>query len=163
MREDEECGPIMTPDALHWECLSFAALSPENLYALLKLRGEVFVVEQACAYLDPDGLDPRAFHWMAWSGDTLLAYQRCLPPGTSYVDASSIGRIVVAMPGRGSAVGRELVRRGIAFNRREWPGYPIRIGAQSYLENFYHSLGFVSGGDYYLEDGIEHVHMSLDA
>ena len=148
--------------ALRWYCRPFAELSVNELYALLRLRGEVFVVEQECAYLDPDGLDPAAWHYMGWDGDELVASQRCLPPGTPYAE-SSIGRIVTAPAQRGRSLGRELVTRGIAFNREQWPGHPIRIGAQARLSRFYESYGFVQVGEPYMEDGIEHVHMLLDA
>lgn len=152
--------PMATP-GLHWQCKPFPALSAPALYALLQLRGEVFVVEQACAYLDPDGLDPLAFHWLGWEEQRLVAHQRCLPPGTPYAGESSIGRIVVASPRRGRDLGRELLRRGIAFNRERWPAQPIRIGAQARLEGFYEEFGFQRCGEPYLEDGISHVHMRL--
>jgi ElaA protein len=142
-----------------WECLPFPALAATQLYALLQLRGAVFVVEQECAYLDPDGLDQAAHHHLCWRGDALVAYQRCLPPGIPYQDDSSIGRIVVAPGARGSQLGRELVERAITFNLAQWPGHDIRIGAQSRLTRFYRSLGFVICSGPYLEDGIEHTEM----
>lgn len=144
-----------------WQCLPFGELSGAQLYAALRLRGEVFVVEQECAYLDPDGLDDVAFHYLGWRGDFLAAYQRCLPPGTPYAEESSIGRIVVSPALRGGQLGRELVQRGIAFNFSQWPGMAIRIGAQSRLERFYESLGFVICSEPYLEDGILHTEMRL--
>lgn len=145
---------------IHWECQPFAGLSLNALYRILQLRSEVFVVEQDCAYLDPDGLDMQAFHWMAWEGDRLIASQRCLPPGTPYLE-SSIGRIVTAPAERGRNLGRELVARGIDFNRSRWPGQAIRIGAQSRLRHFYEEFGFTVDGEPYMEDGIEHIHMQL--
>jgi ElaA protein len=154
-------APDSNDSPLRWYSRAFSELSVVELYALLRLRGEVFVVEQECAYLDPDGLDPAAWHYMGWDGDELVASQRCLPPGTPYAE-SSIGRIVTAPARRGRNFGRELVARGIAFNREQWPGHPIRIGAQSRLAHFYESYGFHRVGDPYMEDGIEHVHMLLD-
>lgn len=145
-----------------WEALPFDALDVHRLYAILALREAVFVVEQNCPYLDCDGLDPVAWHLLCRRGDTLLAYQRCLPPGTPYRE-SSIGRIIVPEAGRGRGLGRELVRRGIAFNRERWPGHAIRIGAQARLTAFYESLGFLVDGDVYDEDGIDHIHMVLPA
>lgn len=145
---------------LHWLNTPFAALDAAQLYALLQLRQEVFVVEQNCAYADLDGLDQQGWHMRCLDGDTVLAYQRCLPPGVSYPE-SSLGRIVVSPWARGTGLGRNLVQRGIDFNRQQWPQSDIYIGAQAYLEAFYSSLGFVSEGGSYLEDGIPHLHMRL--
>ena len=149
-RQDAQAGIV-------WECKAFPALTGAEVYALLRLR-----CQQDCAFLDPDGLDQAALHWLGWAGDELVAYQRCLPPGTPYAE-SSIGRIVTAGTWRGRDLGRELVRRGVAFNRRRWPGHAIRIGAQSRLRRFYEFFGFAVTGDEYMEDGIPHVHMLLAA
>lgn len=146
-----------------WEALPFGELGVQRLYDIMALRQAVFVVEQNCAYLDCDGLDQAAWHLLCRRGDTLLAYQRCLPPGTPYRGESSIGRIMVPEAGRGLGLGRDLVRRGIAFNRERWPGHAIRIGAQARLTAFYESLGFLVDGDVYDEDGIDHIHMVLPA
>ncbi|WP_116367962.1 GNAT family N-acetyltransferase [Parahaliea mediterranea] len=147
---------------LRWEIKRFEALSLKELYAALQLRQAVFVVEQDCPYQDLDGLDQDALHLLCWRGDALLATLRCLPPGLSYAQ-SSLGRIVVSPEARGLKLGRELVQRGIDFNLAQWPSSGIRIGAQAYLLDFYTSLGFVSEGDEYLEDGILHVHMQYRA
>ncbi|WP_035517436.1 GNAT family N-acetyltransferase [Pseudohaliea rubra] len=146
----------------HWEALRFDTLGVRRLYDILALRQAVFVVEQDCPYLDCDGLDEAAWHVFCRRGETLLAYQRCLPPGTPYPE-SSIGRIIVPEAARGRGLGRELVRRGIAFNREQWPGQGIRIGAQARLTAFYESLGFTVDGGSYDEDGIDHIHMTLPA
>jgi ElaA protein len=145
-----------------WEALPFEALDVHRLYDILALRQAVFVVEQDCPYLDCDGLDAAAWHLFCRRDDTLLAYQRCLPPGAPYRE-SSIGRIIVPAAGRGRGLGRDLVRRGIAFNRERWPGHGIRIGAQARLTAFYESLGFTVDGAIYDEDGIDHIHMTLPA
>jgi ElaA protein len=145
-----------------WECLPFDALGGSAVYALLRLRAQVFVVEQACAYEDPDGLDTKALHLMAWRNDELVAYARCLPPGAVFRD-SAIGRIVVAPGRRGGDLGGDLVRRAIAVNRERWPRHNVRINAQSALEDYYAALGFVACGEPFLEDDIPHVHMLLDA
>ncbi|QIB67629.1 GNAT family N-acetyltransferase [Kineobactrum salinum] len=137
-------------------------MSPAELYALLQLRQQVFVVEQQCIYQDLDGLDLQAWHMRYVEDGETLACQRCLPPGASYPE-SSLGRVVVAPHSRGGSLGRELVRRGIEFNQRQWPQQDIYIGAQAYLRNFYSSLGFVAEGGLYLEDGIEHIHMRYAA
>lgn len=144
-----------------WQCKEFAALTGGEVYDMLQLRAEIFVVEQACAYQDPDGLDQTAWHWLYHSGGKLGAYQRCMPPGIASPAHSAIGRVVVAAGQRGSQIGRELVRRGIAFNLKTWPDHSIQIGAQAYLENFYGSLGFRCCGEAYLEDGIPHLPMRL--
>jgi len=147
---------------LNWHIATFADLSAKELYAVLRLRQQVFVVEQHCVYLDCDGLDQRALHMMGSDNGALLAYQRCLPPQADCPE-SSIGRIVVDTAARGRQLGRELVRRGIAHNLQRWPGRDICINAQSHLQGFYGSLGFTGEGDEYLEDGIPHRKMRLRA
>ena len=141
-----------------WQTVPFAALSNDELYTVLRLRQEVFVVEQDCIYQDLDGLDQQAMHMLCWSGNELLAYQRCLEPGLSYAE-SSMGRILVAPAGRGTGLGNELVSRGVNYNLERWPTHPIRINAQAYLEAFYTRLGFTVAGDEYDEDGIPHLQM----
>ncbi len=143
-----------------WQTVDFNELTTAELYSALRLRQEIFVIEQNCVYLDVDGLDPSAVHILCWRQDQLLAYLRCLKPGLSYIE-SSLGRIVVSPAARGLNLGRELVERGIAYNQQTWPDSDIRIGAQSYLETFYRNLGFVVEGEPYIEDGISHVHMNL--
>jgi len=142
----------------HWQTTSFQALGNDELYKILRLRQEVFVIEQQCLYQDLDGNDQQATHILCWLGAELMAYQRCLPPGTSY-NESSIGRILVAPAARGGGLGRALVARGIAHNTQHWPDNDIRINAQSYLQGFYTDLGFATQGDAYDEDGIMHVQM----
>jgi len=141
-----------------WQTMDFAQLSREQLYAILRLRQEVFVVEQHSIYLDLDGLDQQALHMLCCRGEQLLAYQRCLPPGLSYPE-SSLGRIVVSPAARGLQLGRELVQRGINYNMEHWPGCAIRINAQAYLRDFYAGLGFVASGKEYDEGGIMHQQM----
>jgi ElaA protein len=143
---------------LRWEVLALDEFSPLALYRLLQLRQDVFVLEQACLYRDLDDKDQLALHMLCWDGDALLAGQRCLPPGSVFAE-SSIGRIVVAGAGRGTGLGRELVRRGVEHNLGRWPGRGIRINAQAYLTAFYRELGFVPVGDEYDEDGIPHIEM----
>ena len=145
---------------MKWQVLRFAALDNAELYSLLELRARVFVVEQASAYQDPDGKDQQALHMLGTADGTLLAYQRCLPPGISYPE-SSLGRIVVAPQARGRRLGAELVARGIEVNQREWPGSDICISAQAHLEPFYSTFGFIAEGEHYAEDGIPHRKMRL--
>jgi ElaA protein len=144
--------------SLKWQTSAFADLTSAELYALLRLRQEVFVVEQQSLYLDLDGKDLNAIHMLCWQGGELVAYQRLLPPGLSYPE-SAIGRIVVSRHARGRDLGRTLVRRGIAHNLDRWPEHDIRINAQSYLRRFYQQLGFAIASDEYDEDGIPHVQM----
>ena len=145
-----------------WETLPFSGLTTELLYAIMRLRQEVFVVEQDAAYLDADGADLEAAHMLCREGAALIAYQRMLGPGIKYPE-SSIGRIVVQPLLRGQDLGRELVRRGIEHNTRCWPGVDICISAQAHLEPFYGTLGFVGEGEIYDEDGIPHRKMRYSA
>jgi len=145
-----------------WQIASFNDLTNTELYALLRLRQEVFAVEQTSIYLDLDGKDQAAIHMLCWQGDELLAYQRLLPPGLSYAE-SSMGRIVVNPAARGTRLGRDLVHRGIQHNLEQWPKQGIRISAQAYLQRFYEDLGFTAVGDKYSEDGIPHIQMQYQA
>jgi len=145
---------------MNWEIANFDDLTTRELYTLMRLRQDVFVLEQNCVYRDLDGLDLAAVHILCWEDGELLAYLRCLQPGASYPQ-SSIGRIVVSPLARGRDLGRELVKRGIDYNLKAWPDSDIRIGAQAYLEKFYTELGFVTDGEPYMEDGIEHIYMNL--
>jgi ElaA protein len=131
-----------------------------ELYKILRLRSEVFVVEQNCVFLDMDNKDPFCEHIMAWEGEDLVACARIVPPGISYVE-SSIGRIVSSPNVRGQGIGRELVKRSISLLYTLHGKTVIRIGAQYYLKKFYAEFGFGQAGDIYLEDGIEHVEMLL--
>ncbi|HTR49573.1 MAG TPA: GNAT family N-acetyltransferase [Kofleriaceae bacterium] len=140
--------------ALTWYEARFDELAAGTLYDLLALRSRVFVVEQRCAYDDLDGLDRVARHVWASDGDRVAAYLRILPAGVKYAELG-IGRVVVAPAYRGTGLGRELMRRGIAAAG----GAPIRLGAQAHLERFYAELGFQRASDVYDEDGIPHVEM----
>ena len=145
---------------LVFSCLPFVDLTPFELYDILALRQEVFVVEQNCPYLDADGKDPAAWHLMGRdAGGKLLAYTRLLPVGVPYPEHSSIGRVVSSPAARGAGAGREVMRRSIVLCRHLFGPQPIKIGAQTYLLEFYKSLGFASTGEEYLEDGIPHTKM----
>ncbi len=143
---------------LEWQTVKFGGLGVSELYAILRLRQVVFVVEQQCIYLDLDDLDQTAVHLLCRQGDRLLGYLRCLPPGLNYTE-SSLGRIVVDPAARGRYLGRELVRRGVIYNLEHWPASDILINAQAYLRDYYTDLGFTAEGDEYDEDGILHVRM----
>jgi len=145
---------------LKWQWCRLGELSAEQLYAVLAARVAVFVVEQKCPYQELDGLDSVAEHLIAWSGDDVAGYLRVLGPGTRF-DAPSIGRIITTKPFRGSGLGREVVAKGIARARERYPGKPIHISAQRYLEKFYAEFGFAIASEPYLEDDIPHVEMVL--
>ncbi|QSX31743.1 GNAT family N-acetyltransferase [Shewanella cyperi] len=146
---------------MHWQSLRFDQLDTLTLYRLLKLRVDVFVVEQTCPYpeLDDKDLHPDTLHLLALDdGGQPLAYARLLPPGLSYRDAS-IGRVAVAASARGAGLAGELMQRAISQTLANWPEYGITIGAQDYLRGFYSRLGFKANSEVYLEDGIPHLDM----
>ena len=151
---------MATNNMTNWVCKHFSALTTEELYRLLRLRSEVFVVEQNCVFLDMDNKDLVCDHLMGWRQDQLLGYSRIVPPGISYAE-SSIGRIVILPAERGSGIGRELMAQSIKALYRLHGKRDIRIGAQYYLKDFYESFGFVQTGEIYPEDGINHIEMLL--
>ncbi len=144
-----------------WSCKSFTELTNEELYKILQLRIEVFVVEQNCVFQDCDDKDQQSYHYMGWQGDKLVAYTRLMPPGIAYAN-SSIGRVVTSSLVRGNKIGRELMKRSINKMIELFGKVSITLGAQLYLKNFYESFGFAKTGDIYLEDGIEHIKMQLN-
>lgn len=141
---------------LRWRQQSFDELTVRELHAIIALRERVFVVEQRCAYQDADDLDPASTHlWAERHDGTIVAYLRIVPAGARFAEAS-IGRVVTAMEVRGTGLGRELMRRGIAAVGE---GRPIRISAQSYLGRFYRQFAFERVSAEYDEDGIKHIEM----
>ena len=148
---------------LRWQWKAFAELSLDELYDVLALRQEVFVVEQRSIYQDVDGLDRASEHLLAMDEAQgtpfLAAYLRVLPPGVKFPAECSLGRVVTSPKARGRGLGRELTERGIARLVERFPGTAIRISAQHYLQRFYESLGFQAEGDVYDEDGIPHIEM----
>jgi ElaA protein len=137
---------------------AFQELNVSQLYEVLRLRSEVFVVEQNCIFLDHDDKDQQSYHLLLFADGKLAAYSRLVPAGLSYHEVS-IGRVVTSPAFRGSGLGRRVMELAIQgcedlFNCRE-----IRIGAQTYALPFYTSLGFISDGEVYDEDGIEHIEM----
>ena len=144
-----------------WRWHRWGGLATDLLYQLLRLRSEVFVVEQACLFPDMDGLDPQCEHLCGTDASgTVVAYARLLPPGLKHPEAA-LGRVVTAAAVRRSGAGRELMRQALAGCRARHPGHAIRIGAQQRLERFYIEFGFVTVSDPYLEDGIPHLDMLL--
>jgi ElaA protein len=145
---------------LSWTLKKFSELSTIELYAILQLRNEVFVVEQNCPYQDADNKDQKSLHFMGWDGSNLGAYTRIIPQGISYTEAS-IGRVVISPQYRGTGAGKELMRRSIEHTYNSFNCTQIKIGAQVYLQAFYEALGFVQCSDPYLEDNIPHIEMLL--
>jgi ElaA protein len=143
---------------LQWLLKKFDELNPLELYNVLRLRSEVFVVEQNCVFLDMDNKDQQCYHLMGSHENELVAYVRLLPPGLAYGEVS-IGRVVSAPQYRGTGAGKLLMQKAIATAIELFGQQPIRIGAQLYLKNFYSSLGFEPQGDIYMEDGIQHIIM----
>ena len=143
------------------DSLRFDELTIDLLYEILRLRAEVFIVEQTCYYQDVDGIDrdPEARHVLFRDNDILVGYARVLPPGSSYKEYSSIGRILTAESHRRQKLGHEVVREGIRLCQSLWPEVSIKISAQSRLEKFYNQHGFYVAGEGYLEDGIPHIPM----
>ena len=148
---------------MEWHILRFSELDTYTLYALLKLRVDVFVVEQNCPYpeLDEKDLHPETRHILLKKGDKILGYSRILPPGVSFKDAPGVGRVCVAQTARRLGLGELVVAKAIATAKDGWPGLDIHISAQCYLQRFYESMGFVAASEPYLEDDIPHLKMIL--
>lgn len=145
---------------LNWILKKFDELTSAELYSILQLRNEVFVVEQNCVYQDADEKDQLSLHFCGWDNKKLMAYTRIIPPGISYSEAS-IGRVVTSPAGRKTGVGRQLMQKSISRTFDQFNCPSIKIGAQLYLKKFYQSLGFIQNSDTYLEDGIPHIEMIL--
>ena len=139
---------------------NFDELSLDDLYAILNLRQKVFIVEQDCPYIDADYTDQDAFHLLGYQGNNLIAYLRAFKPGIKY-EGSSMGRIVTEKNSRGLGLGKEIIKEGVRFLKKEYPSYEIVISAQHRLQHFYIELGFISRGDVYLEDNIDHIQMYI--
>lgn len=137
---------------------TFDALTKSELYKLLQLRAEVFVVEQDCVYQDIDGKDQKAFHLLCVNGEQLVGYTRIFEPG-DYFERASIGRVVVHKTARKHGLGRIIMKKSIEFIEQELKEKDIALSAQTYLKRFYESLGFQPVGKPYLEDGIPHIKM----
>lgn len=146
-----------------WQWSRFSELRPDDLYAVVRLREAVFVVEQNCPYLDADGRDPRAWHLLGWNQGagakhSLVAYARVFEPGVRYTEGS-IGRVATAQEVRRTGVGRRLMAEALRRLEMLAPGEKIKIAAQRRLEAFYADFGFTTVSAPYEEDGIMHVDM----
>ena len=140
------------------EIKTFEELTKTELYDLLQLRNEVFVVEQDCVYQDVDGKDERALHILGMEEGKLVAYARCFERG-DYFDEASIGRVLVRENYRKLGYGHEITKAAIQSIKTKYKADKIKISAQTYLVIFYESHGFKTVGDRYLEDGIPHIAM----
>ena len=145
-----------------WRLLSFDDLRVSELYEALRLRSEVFVVEQHCIYQDMDGFDKQAMHLLGVQGGELKAYARCFEPGVKFAEAS-FGRVLVQPAARSTGLGHALLEQAILATAQVWGPQAIRIGAQAHLVGFYARHGFKDMGKPYMEDGIPHLEMLRDA
>lgn len=145
----------------NWTIKHFTELNATELYKILQIRAEVFVVEQNCPYQDMDNLDLASHHLCGYIDNEIVAYSRLLPKGMAYTDYCSIGRVITSPKFRKFGFGKVLVTKSIEFCEQMFESVPIMIGAQKYLDRFYRELGFVQSGDGYLEDGIPHIPMEL--
>lgn len=145
---------------MNWDVKYFDKLTPQELYAMIRLRNEVFVVEQNCVFQDADNKDQSCYHLLGWQNENLIAYARLIPPGVIYTKMS-IGRVVTSPSVREKGKGKELMKNAIEKLIELFGDQPIQIGAQLYLKKFYESFGFCQTSAIYLEDGIEHIEMIL--
>ena len=143
---------------LAWQFAKMEELSSREWYEVTVAREAVFVVEQDCAFLDADGADPACWHLVGRRGAEVAAYCRIVPPGVKFAEPS-IGRVLTRGAGRGNGAGKALMEEAIRRCEELFPGLPIRIGAQQYLERFYGRFGFATVSEPYDEDGIPHVIM----
>lgn len=143
---------------IQWICKSFNELTSAELYAILRLRNEVFVVEQNCVFQDADNKDQQSMHLMGFVNNELAAYTRLLNVGVAY-DKVSIGRVVTSPAYRNSGIGKALMAQSIEKCTALFGEQDIKIGAQLYLKKFYENFGFVQTSEVYDEDGIDHIEM----
>ncbi len=136
----------------------YEELAVDELYDILQLRSEVFVVEQACVYNDLDGLDKKAAHIWISEGRKIIATARILPAGVRFHQVS-IGRVVVHPKYRGREIGKLIMRRAITYAQESMLAKEIKVSAQLYLKKFYEELGFRVATEVYDEDGIPHIGM----
>lgn len=142
-----------------WNYKSFDELTTQELYKIIQLRNEVFVVEQDCVYQDADGKDFVCGHLWATINDEVAAYSRIVPKGFSYENEPSIGRVISNSKFRGMGLGIQLINNSIQVIENKYQTSTIRISAQLYLKKFYESFGFEQVSEEYLEDDIPHIEM----
>jgi len=144
---------------INWSFKKFDHLTPNELYSVLQLRNQVFVVEQNCVFQDADDKDQGSHHLMGWNGGMLVAYSRIVPLGIVYDSFPSIGRVVTSPKMRKTGIGKVLMHQSIEELQKLFGKSSIKLGAQLYLKKFYESFGFVQSSDVYIEDGIPHIEM----
>ena len=140
---------------------TFSELDTEDLYQILRIRSEVFVVEQDCVYQDIDNKDQNAIHLYYKENDQIVAYTRIFKAG-DYYENPCIGRVVVSKKNRGNDLGKKIMIDSIEYIKQNIKGEKIELSAQKYLDKFYKDLGFYKIGEDYLEDGIPHQRMIFD-
>ena len=145
---------------MDWKTYRFDDFTARELYGVLKLRVDVFVVEQNCPYPELDNLDQQSIHLLYQENGEVLAYARLVPAGVKY-EWPSIGRVIVRQDARGRGLAKQLLERSIDYIREEWQATAIQLQGQVYLQEFYQSFGFQTISDSYDEDGIPHVDMKL--
>jgi len=144
---------------INWSFKQFDNLTPHELYSVLQLRNEVFVVEQNCVFQDADDKDQDSYHLMGWDNEMLVAYSRIIPLGLAYDSFPSIGRVVTSPKMRRTGIGKTLMWQSIEELQKLFGKSSIKLGAQLYLKKFYESFGFVQSSEVYIEDGIPHIEM----
>lgn len=146
---------------MNWILKPWSELTTDELYELLALRAEVFVVEQTCPFQDLDGLDRRegVWHLLGYQGELLAAYARIMAPGIGDESGAAIGRVVTSHKARGGGLGHKLISEAVKACEARWPTHSIWLGAQAHLQGFYSQHGFVAEGEGYLEDDIPHMGM----
>jgi len=147
---------------INFKWYTFSDLTVEQLYAVLSMRSDIFVVEQHCVYLDPDGKDIFAIHLLGQENDSLVAYMRLFPP-TDIENFIIFGRILTARSSRTKGYGKKLMDELLSYCNKNYPGISIKCSAQHYLKKFYEGFGFKAYGDAYEEDGIPHIAMQRDS
>ncbi|MEY3688987.1 MAG: GNAT family N-acetyltransferase [Ignavibacteria bacterium] len=145
---------------VQWKCIPFNALTVQEVYDILGLRQDIFIIEQACIYQDIDGIDLHSQHVLAHIDEQLIAYSRIIPTSDSAI--VKLGRIIVHSDHRGNAFGKQLVHYSINEAKNLFTPNHIHISAQTYLLKFYESIGFHSISESYDLDGITHIDMSID-
>lgn len=140
---------------MEWILKKFNQLTPDELYEIIKLRVEIFIVEQNCPYQDLDDKDLVSYHLFLKDNDEIIAVLRIIPEYVSY-DEMSIGRVVVKKTHRGRGIAKSMMKKAIEFIVNDLGKNSIRLSGQAYLTDFYQELGFKKVSDEYLEDGIKH-------
>jgi ElaA protein len=149
----------MNISTFQWTCKHYDELTKQEFHQILKVREEVFIIEQNCVYQDIDHKDIDSYHLCIYHQNELIAYSRIIPLGISYENYISIGRVLSILPYRKTGVGRFLMQKTMQSCKEHFPNIPIKISAQKYLKAFYESFGFVYIGKEYLEDNIPHIEM----